>query len=207
MDFVRRSAFICTLVFGLAAGGSLVPESAKAGTDPFIGDIIAVGYSFCPRGWMSAEGQILPISSNTALFALIGTTYGGNGTSTFGLPDLRGRGAMGQGTGPGLTPRVQGQMTGAEAVTLSINQMPSHSHAVNANNLDGDLPGPGGKLLAAAPPSGVGSETIYSDKDANVTMSSAMIGASGQSQAFNVEDPTLVMRYCIAIQGVFPPRN
>lgn len=114
---------------------------------------------------------------------------------------------MGQGTGPGLTLRSQGQMVGAEAVTLSVNQLPSHSHAVNANNLDGNLPGPGGKLLAAAPPSGVGSETIYSDKAANVTMSSAMIGASGQSLPFDVEDPTLVMRYCIAAQGIFPPRN
>lgn len=207
MDFVKRSAFICTLGFGLAVGGGLVPETAKAGTDPFIGDIIAVGYNFCPRGWMSAEGQILSIASNTALFSLIGVTYGGNGTTTFGLPDLRGRGAMGQGTGPGLTPRSQGQMVGAEAVTLSVNQLPSHSHAVNANNLDGDLPGPGGKLLAAAPPSGVGSETIYSDQAPNVTMSSAMIGASGQSQPFDVEDPTLVMRYCIAIEGIFPSRN
>lgn len=206
MNFVKRTACIGAFGLGLAIIGILAPERAEAGLEPFIGDVIAVGYDFCPRGWMSAEGQILPISSNTALFSLIGTTYGGNGTSTFGLPDLRGRGAMGQGTGPGLSPRSQGQMIGAEAVTLTANQMPSHNHAVNANNLDGNLPGPGAKLLAAAPPSGVGSETIYSDQAPTVTMSPLMIGISGQSQPFNVEDPALVMRYCIAMQGVFPSR-
>ncbi|MBQ0749949.1 MAG: phage tail protein [Roseovarius sp.] len=183
-----------------------MPERAEAGLEPFLGDIIAVGYDFCPRGWMSAEGQILPISSNTALFSLIGTIYGGNGTSTFALPDLRGRAAMGQGSGPGLTPRSMGQVSGVEATTLTTNQMPNHNHAVNANNLDGDLPGPGAKLLAAAPPSGVGSETIYSGQGPTVTMSPLMIGISGQSQPFNVEDPALVMRYCIAMQGVFPSR-
>lgn len=204
MNFLRSTAYICTLGLGLA--GSLAPERAKAGLEPFIGDIIAVGYDFCPRGWMSAEGQILPISSNTALFSLIGTIYGGNGTSTFALPDLRGRAAMGQGSGPGLTPRSMGQMSGLEATILTTSQMPNHNHAVNANNLDGDLPGPGAKLLAAAPPSGVGSETIYSDQGPTVTMSPLMIGISGQSQLFNVEDPALVMRYCIAMQGVFPSR-
>lgn len=156
---------------------------------------------------MSAEGQILPISSNTALFALIGTSYGGNGTSTFGLPDLRGRGAMGQGTGPGLTPRIQGQMTGAEAVTLSINQMPSHSHAVNANNLDGDLAGPGGKLLAAAPTGGTGNETIYSQANPNVTMSPAMISPAGSNAVISTQDRTLGLIHCIAVQGSFPPRG
>ncbi|WP_083803352.1 phage tail protein [Roseovarius sp. TM1035] len=206
MNCLKKSTAILVLGLGLLAGGSLVPHRAEAGLNPFIGDIIAVGYNFCPRGWMSAEGQILAISSNTALFSLIGTTYGGNGTSTFGLPDLRGRGAMGEGTGLGLSPRSQGEMTGAESVTLSAAQMPLHSHAVNANNLDGDLPGPGNKLLAAAPPSGVGSETIYSDQGPTVTMAPPMIGVSGQSQPFNVEDPALVMQYCIATQGVFPSR-
>jgi microcystin-dependent protein len=206
MNFLKRMAYISAMGLGLAVTGSLVPERAMAGLEPFLGDVIAVGYDFCPRGWMSAEGQILPISSNTALFSLIGTIYGGNGTSTFALPDLRGRAAMGQGSGPGLTPRSQGQMIGVEATTLTTNQMPNHSHAVNANNLDGNLPGPGAKLLAAAPPSGVGSETIYSDQGPTVTMSPLMIGISGQNQPFNVEDPALVMRYCIAMQGVFPSR-
>lgn len=206
MNFLKRTACIGAFGLGVAVVGSVLPAPTKAGSSPFIGDIVAVGYNFCPRGWLSAEGQILDISTNTALFALIGTTYGGDGRTTFGLPDLRGRVAMGPGAGPGLSQRVQGQMFGSEGVSLTIGQMPNHSHAVNANNLDGNLPGPGGKLLAAAPPSGMGSETIYSDQGPTVTMSPAMIGTSGQSQAFNVEDPTLVMRYCIATQGQFPQR-
>ncbi|WP_454268049.1 phage tail protein [Roseovarius sp. MBR-51] len=185
---------------------SILPTVAEAGIDPFIGDIVAVGYNFCPRGWVSAEGQILPISQFTPLFALIGITYGGNGTSTFALPDLRGRVAMGQGAGPGLTQRPQGQIFGVEGQLLTSNELPSHNHVVNANNLDGNLPGPGGKVLAAAPPSGVGSETIYSDQGPNVTMSPTMIATAGQSQAFNVEDPSQVMRFCIATEGVFPQR-
>lgn len=190
----------------VAAVFAAVPNEAVAGYEPYIGDILAVGYSFCPQDWISAEGQLLSIQQFTPLFALIGVTYGGNGTVTFGIPDLRGRAAMGQGDGPGLTPRSQGDMPGAESQFLTADQMPGHTHAVNANNLDGNLPGPGGKLLAAAPPSGLGSEAIYSDKPANRTMSPAMIASSGQGAAFNVQDSYTVMRYCIATQGIFPPR-
>jgi len=195
-----------------AAGLSLavlvlaLPESAKAGAEPYIGDIMAVSYTYCPVGWARAEGQILSIAQNTALFSLIATTYGGNGQTTFALPDLRGRAAMGQGTGPGLSPRAQGQMFGTETQTLTVAQLPSHTHLVNANNLDGDLPGPGGKLLAAAPPSGVGSETIYSDLAANRTMAATMIAPSGGNAPLSTQDPYLTMLYCIALQGVFPSR-
>ena len=149
----------------------------------------------------------MPISSNTALFSLLGTTYGGDGRTTFGMPDLRGRTAMGQGNGPGLTPRGEGQKFGAEARTLTANQLPSHSHAVNANNLDGDKAGPGNKLLAAAPPSGTGSETIYSDQDPTTQMSPQMIANAGSSLPFNVQDPYLTVTYCIATLGIYPSRN
>ena len=169
------------LAFGAAAAAALttVPEASHAGTQPFLGDIIAVGETFCPRGWAATDGQLLSISQYTALFSLLGTTYGGNGTTTFGLPDLQGRIAMGPGNGPGLTPRTSGEKFGTETKTAQASQMPSHSHAVNANNLDGDRPGPGGKLLAAAPPSGTGSETIYSDQPPTRTMNPAMIGNVG----------------------------
>lgn len=190
----------------VSASLAVLPGKAMAGYDPYIGDIIAVGYTYCPPSWISAEGQLLPIRQFTALFSLIGVTYGGDGTSTFGVPDLRGRAAMGQGSAPNLTPRQQGDMPGAENQTLTADQIPSHSHAVNANNRDGNLPGPGSKLLAAAPPSGLGSETIYSDQAPNRMMSAAMIASSGLSQPFNVQDPSTVMRYCIATQGLFPPR-
>lgn len=197
------------IAVGLLIGALLVttPEPAEAGPEPFIGDIISVGFGFCPRGWMSAEGQLLQISNNTALFSLYGTQFGGNGQTTFAIPDLRGRVAMGQGRGPGLSDRHVGQQFGNETQTLSVSQMPSHSHAVNANNLDGDFPGPGDKLLAAAPPSGEGSETIYSDQPPNKTMASEMIGSTGEGNPISVQDPYLTMRYCVASEGVYPPRN
>lgn len=203
--FVNNAA-MSAAALSLTAVFAAAPKAAEAGFDPYIGDMIAVGYSYCPTGWLSAEGQLLPIRQFTALFSLIGVTYGGDGTVTFGLPDLRGRAAMGQGNGPGLTPHNQGTMQGAENQSLTVDQLPGHSHAVNANNLDGNLPGPGGKLLAAAPPSGLGSETIYSDKPPSRMMSAAMIAVTGQGGAFNVQDPYLVMRYCIATEGTFPSR-
>ncbi len=202
----KRIVYPTLSILALAVTVSVAPNNAQAGSNPFIGDIVAVGENFCPRGWASAEGQLLSIASNTAMFSLLGTTYGGDGRTTFGLPDLRGRVGMGQGNGPGLTPRSQGQRFGTEAIVLTTTQLPSHSHDVYANNLDGNKPGPGNKLLAAAPPSGTGSETIYSNQGPTVQMSSQMIANTGSSQPFNVQDPYLVMRYCIALQGVFPSR-
>ena len=200
--------YVVSALSVIAATATFSGAPTKASADePFLGDIIAVGFNFCPRGWTAAEGQLLPISSNTALFSLLGTTYGGDGRSTFGLPDLRGRTAMGQGSGPGLTPTSMGTKKGAEAITLTVAQMPPHRHTVRANNLDGDKAGPGGKLLAAAPPSGVGSETIYSTEPATTQMSAAMISPSGGGQPMAVQDPYLVMRYCIALTGVYPSRS
>lgn len=206
MNYIGKTACVGAFALALSATLTALPEQAAAGAEPYIGDIVAVGFNFCPRGWARTDGQLLPISSNTALFSLIGTTYGGDGRTTFGLPDLQGRIAMGQGTGPGLTPRTQGQKLGVEATVLTVNELPSHSHAVNANNLDGDRPGPGGKLLAAAPPSGTGSETIYSDQDPTRTMAPAMIANAGQSQPLSVQDPFLATTYCIATIGVYPSR-
>jgi len=206
MNYLKSAAYSSMSILALATTFLGVPDKAAAGPNPYIGDIMAVGENFCPRSWTEAAGQLLPISSNTALFSLLGTTYGGDGRTTFGLPDLRGRRAMGQGNGPGLTQRREGQKFGAEAHTLTAAQMPSHSHTVNANNLDGDKPGPGGKILAAAPPGGTGSETIYSDQGPSVQMSPQMIADSGGSQPLDVVDPYLVMRYCIALQGIYPSR-
>src|SRR4029453_7998397 len=98
-------------------------------SEPFLGQIQAFGFNFAPRGWATCDGQILPIAQNTALFSLLGTTYGGNGVNTFGLPDLRGRVAVHQGNGPGLSPYVIGEVTGTESVTLILTQMAAHNHA------------------------------------------------------------------------------
>lgn len=185
-----------------------LPEQARADSDPYLGEIAPMSIvGFCPVRWASAEGQLLPITQNEPLFALIGTTFGGDGRTTFGLPDLRGRIPMGQGSGPGLTPKVWGQTGGQERLTLTTNEMAAHSHTVHATNSDGNFPGPGGKILGAAPEGGSGQETIYSDQAATVQMSPLMIAPTGQNLPVAVQDPTVVIRYCIALEGVFPSRN
>lgn len=202
----RLGAFAAPVLAAACVALALAPAPTVA-QDVYIGQIVIVGENFCPRGTASAEGQLLAIASNTALFSLYGTFYGGDGRTTFGLPDLRGRRAMGQGTGPGLTPRSEGQRGGAETVTLTERELPAHSHAVNATNADGDQPGPGGKILAAAPPNGAGSETIYSDQPANRAMSDAMIERTGAAAPIDLKSPFVALRYCVALQGVFPSRN
>ena len=208
MTYLKKVTYSVLPALALSVACMATPDRALADSNPYVGEIAAMGIiNFCPRGWASAEGQLLAISSNDALFALLGTTFGGDGRTTFGLPDLRGRVPIGEGNGPGLTPRTWGQKGGREQVSLTTAQLANHNHAVNANNLDGAWPGPGGKILAAAPEGGTGSETIYSDQMANVQMSSQMIAPTGSSAPIDVLDPTQVIRYCIALQGVFPSRN
>jgi microcystin-dependent protein len=208
MTYLKKTIYSALPALALAVACMAVPDRAQAAANPYIGEIAAMGIvNFCPRGWASAEGQLLPINQNQSLFSLLGTTYGGDGRTTFGLPDLRGRDPIGVGSGLGLDPRSWGQKGGREQTNLSTAQLASHNHAVNANNLDGSWPGPGDKLLAAAPPGGTGSETIYSDQMSNVQMSSQMIAPTGSSAAVDVLDPTLVIRYCIALVGVYPSRQ
>lgn len=205
---IRQNVFGATVAtLTLAAVISATPDQVRADANPYIGDVLITGANYCPRGWTAMDGQLLPIASYTAVFSLVGTTYGGDGRTTFGIPDMRGRMAMGQGRGAGLTTRSQGQKFGVTTHTLSVPQMPQHSHTVMANNLDGDKPGPADKLLAAAPPNGAGSETIYSDQPATVQMSSSMIGNSGGNQPLNITDPSQVLTYCFALEGVYPSRN
>ncbi|MGH1417056.1 MAG: phage tail protein [Pelagimonas sp.] len=195
------------IALALATGLGSVPETAKAGTNPYIGDIMIVGFNFCPRGWHLADGTLISVSENSALFSLLGTQFGGDGRTTFGLPDLRSRAGIGQGNGPGLTSYNAGARGGAETTNMTVATMPTHTHAVNANNLDGDKPGPGRKLLAAAPTGGTGNETIYSELPPNVTMNPTMIGNSGGGTAINTLDPFLPLYHCIATQGVYPSRS
>lgn len=205
LKFSKASA-LSVLALTLTLGAA--PNSAKAEPDAFIGEIFPMGIvGFCPRGSASAEGQLLAISQNSALFSLLGTIYGGDGRTTFALPDLRSRVPIGVGNGPGLASARIGQRSGSDTVTLSQGNLASHKHNVNVTNADGDKPGPGGKLLAAAPDNGTGTETIYSDQPATVTMSSNMIAPAGQSRPFSNLDPASVIRYCIALQGVYPSRN
>ena len=173
-------------------------QSAHAQAEPFIGQIMWVGFSFCPRGWMDANGQILSIAQNTALFSLYGTTYGGNGQTTFALPDLRGRVQIHTGQGPGLSQRDLGQLGGAESVTLSANQMPAHNHFVAATTGRATTNNPDGASIASSGGFRAGST--------NVALQPGTIGITGGSQPHENMPPFITMRACVAIEGVYPPR-
>lgn len=203
--FLSKIASGSVLLLALACVS--VPGLARADSDPFVGEIWATGvYAFCPYNSLSAEGQLLPISSYQALFSLFGTTYGGDGKTTFALPDLRGRVPLGVGVGAGLSPTPWGYRRGQEGVVLTEANLAPHHHGVAANNQDGNLAGPTGTLLAAAPTGGTGNETIYSDQPANRQMSAQMIAPQGQNMPAPVLDPTLAVRYCVAVEGVYPMR-
>lgn len=174
-------------------------DTANAQAEPFIGQLIWVPYNFCPRGWTEAGGQIMSIAQNTALFSLLGTTYGGNGQTTFGLPDLRGRVSIGQGQGPGLSPYVIGQQAGAETTTLTVSNMPSHSHQLNAVTGVAGKTTPTGNFLAAS-----GS---YRSTGNGTALSAQSVGSTGGSQPFSNIQPYLTLRPCIALEGIFPSRN
>lgn len=164
---------------------------------PLLGEIILFAGNYAPRGWMLCHGQFLNIADNTALFSLLGTTYGGNGTTTFALPDLRGRTPVGAGTGPGLSPRNLGDRGGAEQATLTASNMPAHQHPVRAASTAPTTGDPGGSSLAGA--------TIYAS--AAPTTSLAPTGSVGGSQPFGILPPFLSLHYIIAVQGVFPSRS
>ena len=179
-------------------------------TEPFLGEIKPFGFAFAPRGYAYCDGSLLSVSANTALFSLLGTTYGGNGQTTFGLPDLRGRVMVGQGSGPGLTPIALGAVDGSENVTLTVNNLPPHNHSATsllfAEGLPGDTANPNGNLLASIP-----SGYISPDPTPNAQLSSesvtTTIGVVGNGQNFPIRDPYLGLNMCIAIQGLFPSRN
>ena len=171
--------------------------------DPFVAEIRIVAFDFAPKGWAFCDGQLLPISQNTALFSILGTTYGGDGRTTFALPNLAGRAPMHPGQGPGLSPHQLGEAGGAEAVTLSTNQTPAHSHALMAQSGAASTKIPAGHVLSH-PARG----TPYAPASANVvTMASQATAPAGGQASHNNMMPYLALRFCIALQGVFPPRN
>jgi len=157
------------------------------------------GGNFAPAGYQLCNGQLLSISQNTALFAIIGTYYGGDGVSTFALPNMQGRVPIHQGNGVGLTPYVIGQQGGTENVTLQSSQMPQHNHAVNASGGNAGQDSPTSNLLAKS--------QTYTNVAGNVTMSASMIGFAGNSQPHNNIQPYLCVNFIIAVRGLFPPRN
>jgi len=182
-----------------------MPGAEACGSEPYIGEICTFAFNFCPRGYAVANGQLLMISQYDQLFTLLGTTYGGDGQTTFGLPDLRGRTARGTGQGNGLANVVLGEMAGVESVTLSLAQMPAHTHALNATTTRGDRPGPSGHILSRANPDTI--VNVYSTGSPTVTMAASSIGASGGGQPAQTLSPYLGLSHCIALEGIFPPRN
>ena len=168
-------------------------------SDPFIGQIHLFGFNFAPRGWAFCDGQLLPIAQHTALFSLLGTMYGGDGRTTFGLPDLKGRSAIHAGQGPGLSNVTQGAKGGAESHTLTIGQLPPHSHTVACFNDEGDNDEPAGLYLAQD------GEEGYSDSQ-DAGMAAGMIANTGNGSAFSLRNPSLGIYHSIALQGTYPSR-
>jgi microcystin-dependent protein len=175
-------------------------------TDQFVAEIRIFGCNFPPVGWAQCNGQLLSISSNSALFSLVGTTYGGNGTSTFGLPNLQGNAALGMGNGAGLTPRFLGETGGVASVTLLTSEMPLHTHTANGN-IPGNSADPGNTTVWGNAGSQRPAPNIYATTAGTpAAMNGAALGTAGGSLPHNNMMPYLVLNFCIAMQGVFPSR-
>ena len=175
---------------------------------PFIGEIRAFGFNFAPVGWAFCDGQLVPISQSQTLFAVLGTTYGGNGTTTFALPNLQDRAPMDWGNGIGLTPRSIGETLGSSMVTITQNELPPHNHGLTTGlptTPAGPTSTPGsGTLLGTASPA-----KLYSDATGQPTaaLSNRAIGQNGGSQAHQNMQPVLTVNFCIALDGLYPSRN
>ena len=169
-------------------------------SEPFIGEIFIVPYNFAPRGYAFCAGQILPIAQNTALFSLLGTTFGGNGQTTFALPDLRGRVPLGVGQGPGLSNVDLGQVAGSETVTLTQSQLPAHGHLASTTQAAATSTRPANQVPASG-------QAVYGASGDGSTLNPAFVQSSGGSQPFDVHPPYLGLNYVIALEGIFPSRN
>jgi microcystin-dependent protein len=181
-------------------------------TEPFIGEIKILAFNFAPRGYLTCDGQIMSIAQNTALFSLLGTTYGGNGQTTFTLPDLRGRSAIHQGTGPGLPNYAMGQMGGSPNVTLLASNMPAHLHAATGINVR--IPVTSSSEDSAAVNNYIGNavnDTFGPGASPTASLGSPVVsgntGIAGGNLPFSVQNPYLTVNFSIATQGIFPSRN
>lgn len=204
---VTRSRCLSAAALMLLA--SALPAGAQ---DYFLGEIRWVGFNFAPRGWAKCDGQLLPIAQNTALFALLGTQYGGNGQTTFALPDLRSRTLVHQGQGPGLSPYSMGQTGGEESTTLTLDQMPAHNHPAIATRGGGTTQSPAGMLAAkslANDPDGSHPtvKTYRPTGEYNTLMAPEAIGVVGGSQPHNNVPPYNTANCIIALTGIFPSRD
>lgn len=194
---VRRLTGI--FVTAVLIGATAAP--AYSGLEPYLGDVVCYAFNFCPRGWARCDGQLLPINQNQALFALLGTQFGGNGQTTFALPDLRGRSIMSQGASHSYASDV-GATGGSEQTSLTTANLPAHTHQVPAFPREGTTGSPSGAVWAK---SGDGSPTYDAKNDA--VMNPAAVAVRGGSASYVSMQPYLVTTCCIALQGIFPSRN
>jgi microcystin-dependent protein len=171
-------------------------------SDRYLGQISIFSFQFAPRGYAQCNGQLLPINQNQALFALLGTTYGGNGQTNFALPNLRGRVAIGQGTGPGLSPRNMGETGGEAGHVLTQSELPEHTHVAHFAS-DSSQMSPSGNYWAPDP---VGNVTVASNTD-GTSLNTGAIASAGGSQPHENRQPFLVINFCICLQGIFPSPN
>jgi microcystin-dependent protein len=177
-------------------------------SQPLLGAIFIFAGNFAPRGYQLCQGQLLSISQNTALFSILGTTYGGNGTTNFALPDLRGRAPIGQGPGPGLSPVALGQSAGSSNVTILSGNMPPHNHLVNVSTTLAALGPPQNNFPAPPVDSTPSPGTGYnSAATAGATLAPSAVTIAGQGIPITVQNPYLGINYIIAVQGIFPSRN
>ncbi|MBS0348422.1 MAG: phage tail protein [Proteobacteria bacterium] len=182
-------------------GGFATCASAQA--EPFIGQIMCAGFNFAPNGWAELNGQLLPISTNTALFSLLGTTYGGDGRVTFGLPDMRGRVLMHAGQGPGLSNRNQGEIGGTETQTIGIANMPAHTHQVAplGSGADATAVSPAGAM-----PASKARTTLYTANGPALPMAATTSSSTGGGSPISNMQPYVVVKCFMALQGIFPSR-
>jgi microcystin-dependent protein len=170
--------------------------------DQFVAEIRIFGFNFAPTGWAQCNGQLLPISQNTALFSLIGTFYGGDGKSTFALPNLQGSAPMNQGQSGGTSDRTLGEASGSESVTLVQSEMPAHSHALNAVESTATERQPPNQMVAVGE-----AMSFYRTGQPDIQMNPGMLAPGGGSLPHNNMQPSLALNFCIALQGIFPPRG
>jgi microcystin-dependent protein len=170
--------------------------------DPFVAEIRIFPFNFAPKGWAFCDGQLMPISQNTALFSLLGTTYGGDGKSTFAIPNVQGSAVMHPGQGPGLSDHFLGEMSGSETVTLLQSEIPSHNHVIGASQADGGDRSPANEKFAA----GTGGLMYYAPPPNLTQLATQTWTPAGGDQPHNNMQPYLTLNYCLALQGVFPPR-
>ncbi|MEA2002924.1 MAG: tail fiber protein [Actinomycetota bacterium] len=170
-------------------------------SEPFLAEIAIFGFNFAPRGWAQCDGQILPINQNQSLYSLLGTTYGGDGRTSFALPDLRGRAPIHVGQSAGGTSHSLGQVTGQESVALTEAQIPQHTHQTMGSSTEGDVPVPGGNVLAESP------AQMYGDAQNLTPLRTGTLATSGSGSPHNNMQPYQALNFCIALQGLFPSRN